>query len=235
MASAKKNAAGIKQIPKSAYKFMVAILSFFHAKNYNIFMSSIILLGIKHCGKSTQGKLLAKHFSCPFFDTDDEITALTGKSPREIYTEQGKEAFLAAEKEACERLVQKLGCEQKTVIATGGGICNNPAALEAIHKIGKFVFLNADEKTASNRIVWEIKYDSDGSMKNLPAYIASKNPRNVQEVRGIFHDFYKERQKIYKDLCDVEVKLAHSASKSENMKKILTALGIVGAQSVLDC
>ena len=55
-------------------------------------MSSIILLGIKHCGKSTQGKLLAKYFNCPFFDTDDEIEVLTGKSPRQIYTEQGKEA-----------------------------------------------------------------------------------------------------------------------------------------------
>ena len=191
-------------------------------------MSSIILLGIKHCGKSTQGKMLAKHSDCPFFDTDDEVELLTGKSPRQIYTEQGKKAFLKAEKEACEKLAEKLGAEQKAVIATGGGICNNPAALEALHKIGKFVFLNADEKTAANRIVWEIKYDSDGTMKNLPAYIANKNPKNVQEVRAIFHDFYEERQKIYKDLCDVEVKLEHSASKSENMKKILTALGIVG-------
>ena len=117
---------------------------------------------------------------------------------------------------------------EMAVIATGGGICNNPEALEVLHGLGKFVFLNADEKTAANRIVWEIKYDYDGTMKNLPAYIANKNPKNVQEVRAIFHDFYEERQKIYKDLCDVEVKLEHSASKSENMKKILTALGIVG-------
>lgn len=187
-------------------------------------MSSIILLGIKHCGKSTQGKLLAKHFNCSFFDTDDEVTALTGKSPREIYSSQGKEAFLEAEKKACEKLAESSGTENCSVIATGGGICNNPAALEALHKIGKFVFLNADEKTAANRIVWEIKYDSDGSMKNLPAYIANKNPKNVSEVREIFHNFYEERQKIYKDLCDVEVKMEHSASKSENMKRILNAL-----------
>ena len=153
-------------------------------------MSSIILLGIKHCGKSTQGKLLAKHFDCPFFDTDDEVTVLTGKNPRQIYTEQGKEAFLEAEKQACEKLADKLSSINKAVIATGGGICNNPAALEVLHKLGTFVFLNADEKTAANRIVWEIKYDSDGAMKNLPAYIANKNPANVKDVRAIFHDFY---------------------------------------------
>ena len=34
---------------------------------------SIILIGIKHSGKSTQGKELAKHFGTSFFDTDDVI------------------------------------------------------------------------------------------------------------------------------------------------------------------
>ena len=53
-------------------------------------MRSIILLGIKHCGKSTQGKLLSNHLGCPFFDTDDEVTKLTGKSPRELYIQLGK-------------------------------------------------------------------------------------------------------------------------------------------------
>lgn len=181
-------------------------------------------MGIKHCGKSTQGRLLAKQFDCPFFDTDDEVTNLTGKSPRQIYTEQGKEAFIEAEKLACQKLADKLSSINMAVIATGGGICNNPAALEVLHKVGTFVFLNADEKTAANRIVWEIKYDSDGKMMNLPAYIANKNPANVKDVRNIFHDFYEERQKIYKDLCDVEVKMEHSSSKTENMNRILNKL-----------
>lgn len=192
-------------------------------------MNSIILLGIKHCGKSTQGKLLSKHFDCPFYDTDDEVTALTGKSPREIYTEQGKDAFIEAERQACEKLAEKITSSEggASVIATGGGICNNPAALEALHKIGKFVFLNADEKTAADRIVREIKYDGVGVMKNLPAYISKENPESVSDVRAIFHNFYEERQKIYKDLCDIEVNLNYNATKAENMEKILNALGIV--------
>ena len=197
-------------------------------------MNSIILLGIKHCGKSTQGKLLAKHFDCPFFDTDDEITASTGKSPREIYTELGKEAFFEAEQKSCEKLAEKILARTDqdkndavvSVIATGGGICNNQAALESLHKIGKFVFLNADEKTAADRIIREIKYDGVGVMKNLPAYIAKENPKNVSEVRDIFHSFYEERQRIYKNLCDIEVKLEHSASKQENMEKIINALAL---------
>ena len=193
-------------------------------------MSSIILLGIKHCGKTTQGKLLSKHFSCPFFDTDDEVTALTGKTPRELYSELGKDAFLEAEKNACKRLAEKLSASERAVIATGGGICNNPDALAELHKIGTFLFLNADEKTASDRIVREIAYDAVGSMKNLPAYIAKENPKNVQDVRAIFHNFYIERQKLYQALCDIEIKLEHSASKSENTKKILACIEADGGK-----
>lgn len=192
-------------------------------------MSCIVLLGIKHCGKSTQGKILAKHFKCPFFDTDDEITFLTGKTAREIYVEQGKEAFLAVEKDICKKLSEDSRLVHQSekvtaVIATGGGVCNNSEALDYLHKIGLFVFLNADEKTAADRIVNEIKYDGVGMMKNLPAYIANKNPQNVMEVREIFHKYYEERRKIYAGLCDVEVKLEHSASKTENMKNILSKL-----------
>ena len=34
--------------------------------------NSIVLMGCKHCGKSTQGKLLAEKLGVSFFDTDEE-------------------------------------------------------------------------------------------------------------------------------------------------------------------
>ena len=51
-------------------------------------MKTIVLMGIKHCGKSTQGKIISQKLGLPFYDTDDVITLLTGKTPREIYTEK---------------------------------------------------------------------------------------------------------------------------------------------------
>ncbi|MBQ1794978.1 MAG: shikimate kinase, partial [Treponema sp.] len=48
---------------------------------------TIALMGIKHCGKSTQGKILAKKMGSDFYDTDEVIAEQTGKSPRQIYTE----------------------------------------------------------------------------------------------------------------------------------------------------
>mgnify|MGYP003541431241 FL=1 len=65
-------------------------------------MKTIVLMGIKHCGKSTQGKIISQKLGLPFYDTDDVITLLTGKTPREIYTEKGAEGFMEAEKYACE-------------------------------------------------------------------------------------------------------------------------------------
>ncbi len=184
-------------------------------------MKSIVLMGIKHCGKSTQGKLLARELNVPFYDTDDVVTELSGKTPRQIYTESGQEAFLETELKACEHvacLVEQSG--ESAVIATGGGICANKMALEALHKIGTFVFLIADESVAANRIIREARVLADGTIQNLPAYIAKKNPRSIQEARDYFHEFYVERTKIYSDLSDVSIRMDNSA-KTENMHRIL--------------
>ena len=79
--------------------------------------TSIVLMGIKHCGKSTLGKALASRLECPFFDTDDLITELTQKTPRQIFTEQGAEGFEKAECNACKALAKKSEDEvQKTEI-----------------------------------------------------------------------------------------------------------------------
>ena len=189
-------------------------------------MASIVLMGIKHCGKSTQAKRLGAELGLENFDTDDLITEMTGATPREIYTKAGEEVFKAAEKNACDFLVAKIRNEKKDcVIATGGGICKNPDALESLRAVGRLVFLNSPENAAADRIVREIQTDSNGKMTGLPAYIANKNPKNVDEVRKIFHDFYVDRVKIYESLADVTVSMGND-SKAENTIKILAILGL---------
>ncbi len=186
-------------------------------------MKNVILLGIKHCGKSTQGKLLSSRLSLPFFDTDDMIFELTKKTPREIYASDGKEAFLKAEAEACRVLSKK---SERFVAATGGGFCTNDEAVSILKPCGLFVFLEADEKTAGDRIVREIKISEDGKMSNLPAYIKSENPSSIEEVRAIFHRFFEERTALYRSICDVCVKML-PVSKEENLLRIVHALSLL--------
>lgn len=189
-------------------------------------MDSIILMGIKHCGKSTQARLLSQQLNIPAYDTDDLIQEENGMSPRQIYSTKGESEFKLAEEKACRNLKQKLE-EKKScaVIATGGGICNNPEAVKILKSLGNCVFLQADEVLAADRIVREVTVNEDGKLENLPAYIAKKNPRSIQEVRDIFHLFYEERTKIYSEISDVTVVMGN-APKHINTAQILKSLNL---------
>ena len=184
----------------------------------------IILLGIKHCGKSTLGRFLSKRLRCPFYDTDDVITEMTGYSPRQIYHEQGAKAFMEAEAQACDYLARYLATlgENEFVIATGGGICGNQQALDSLQRLGFFLFLEVPETVAAQRIIDEIEWE-DGKMKNLPAYIQRENPGSPEEVSRIFSGFYKERTKLYRQLAQITCPL-QGASPEENCQLIQQAL-----------
>lgn len=186
---------------------------------------SIILMGIKHCGKSTQGRIISKKLSVPFFDTDDVIFEMTGKTPRQIYTELGNEGFQEAEEKACSFLLEKINssAEKNAVIATGGGICGNKKALDVLKKIGTFVFLKTPERIASFRVLREISVAQDGTLLNVPAFIAKKNPRSVADAKKIFHDFFIERECIYEQLADIVIDMS-SSSKEANAAKIIESV-----------
>lgn len=179
-------------------------------------------MGIKHCGKSTQARRLSSHFGCPCFDTDDIITELTGKSPRELYQYEGVQAFMDAEEKACLEVTSRIGSEG-AVIATGGGICNNEKAIAVLRQAGTLIFLNAEEKTAADRIVREVHITEDGSLLNLPAYIAKENPHSIEEVRASFHRFYETRVKKYAAVCDIRIDLGN-LQKEENTRRIIDAV-----------
>ena len=57
----------------------------------------VVLAGIKHCGKSTLGRMLARRWNVPLVDTDLELEAefarRTGRAAgsREIFRELGEE------------------------------------------------------------------------------------------------------------------------------------------------
>ena len=186
---------------------------------------SIVLMGIKHCGKSTQGRIISKKLSVPFFDTDDVVFEMTGKTPRQIYTELGNEGFQEAEEKACLFLLEKINssAEKNAVIATGGGICGNKKALDVLKKIGTFVFLKTPERIASFRVLREISVAQDGTLLNVPAFIAKKNPRSVADAKKIFHDFFIERECIYEQLADVVIDMS-SSSKEANAAKIIESV-----------
>lgn len=184
----------------------------------------IILLGIKHCGKSTLGRMLGKHFHCSFYDTDDIISQITNRSPREIYQTDGAQAFMEAETHACDYLAEQLFSSKETeyVIATGGGICNNKEALAILQKLGFFFYLEVPKEVATQRIVNKIHWEN-GVMQNLPAYVAKENPVTIEDVAEIFGRFYDTRTAQYRKLAQIICKLTEG-NPEENCKLVIDTL-----------
>ena len=165
--------------------------------------NSIILTGVKHCGKTTIGKLLAKRLDCLFFDTDEVIQKVTKKSVRDLYNEFGVSTFMQTE---------------------GGGICDNPQALIELSPLGKIVFLDTDEETIIQRVFADAKYNATtNTVIGIPAYIAKKQPKSVEEAIVFFKKIYEERVEVYKKAADIIFQM-ESDSAEKNLIKLLGVL-----------
>ncbi|MFM2407947.1 MAG: shikimate kinase [Pseudomonadota bacterium] len=78
---------------------------------------NLTLVGMMGSGKSTMGRILAKHLDKSFFDSDIEIQARTGVSIPHIFDVEGEAGFRQREAAEIATILQR----QQTVLATGGG------------------------------------------------------------------------------------------------------------------
>jgi len=152
-------------------------------------MGYIFLTGPKHCGKTSIGKNLASFLSCVFIDIDEDITKKTGKTPRELYKENPA-LFQKAEAEALAAFVNA-GGTGKRVVATGGGIIDNPEAVTLLALLkntdAKIVYLNISAAAAWKRI----------NAGELPPFLQTDNP---QETHRLLHD---RRAAAYLEFADI--------------------------------
>ena len=186
--------------------------------------NSIVLMGCKHCGKTTQGKLLAQKLGVDFIDTDDEIGRLRGVDFRTLYQTKGVTEFTLAEEEACSTIIKEHQGQQ-LVIATGGGICDNPPALNALRTCGTFVFLRLDIKYSISRIMAKIEQTEFGTFKNAPAYVLDQNPASMKDIEDILMKKYTDRYQQYQSIADFIVDIKN-APVEENFQTLLGALQI---------
>jgi len=159
-------------------------------------MQIIVLVGPKHSGKTSAGRELAVLLSGDFVDLDEHITRKTGKSPRALYIE-GPEVFKRAETEALAALLsdlpEKIKFASSLVIASGGGLIDNPDALLLLKKNPAVtsVFLDISVKTAWERI------ERAGE---LPPFLKTENP---QETHRSLHE---RRAAAYRQFASLVIK-----------------------------
>lgn len=184
---------------------------------------NIVILGLKHSGKSTLGKRMASKFGYDFFDTDDLIEKKAKMSVRELYNSQGSQAFSLMEEQVCAELAQTTFKDGNNIIATGGGICDNEPALMNLRAADAFVFLKNDLNISVNRIVRKIKTDENGEFTGVPAFIKAKNPKTLEEIRTLLLEKFTERAARYTAASDIVVELG-DAPIEDNLEILINAV-----------
>ena len=99
---------------------------------------NIVLVGMPGCGKTKKGRMVAQMLGREFVDADIYLAEKLGRTPAEIITSDGEEAFRRAETE----VLAELGRRSGLVIATGGGCVTREENYPLLHQNGRIVCLD---------------------------------------------------------------------------------------------
>lgn len=137
---------------------------------------NIVLVGFMGTGKTTVGKLLAKHMNWCFVDTDQLVEQREGKLIPELFATRGEAYFRSVEVEVIHECMQK-SCH---IVATGGGSVLNKTNRERMRENGFVVALTAEADT----IIRRVKHD-----KNRPL-LHGNVEENVRKILAERRDAY---------------------------------------------
>ncbi|MBW4560715.1 MAG: shikimate kinase [Mojavia pulchra JT2-VF2] len=108
---------------------------------------NLYLIGMMGSGKTTVGRLLAKHLGYGFVDTDNVIVQAAGKSINQLFAESGEAAFRQLESD----VLAQVCAYTKLTIATGGGIVLKRENWSYLHH-GLIVWLDVPVELLYNRL-----------------------------------------------------------------------------------
>lgn len=156
---------------------------------------SIVLIGMKGCGKTTLGKLLAQKLQLTFIDSDAAIEQMHWQEKgealpfREIFKRYGGEYFSALEARTLQHIAQE-GKTMQFVLACGGQTPLREKNQQVLRKLGPIVFLQIDEPVLLKRIL----------AQGVPAFF----PYPDDPAKSL-HELLAERLPIYKKLADITI------------------------------
>ena len=152
-------------------------------------------MGMKHCGKTTLGRLLSQRVALPFEDLDERVCRIyldrTGKALpiRELFWTLGKPLFQELEVEGIKHLAETYGVgplKPSCILALGGGTIENSKALSHLDPFGYYVYLEEKEEILLDRIL----------QGGIPSFLSEWDPA------GDFHRLYEHRTALYRAKAD---------------------------------
>ena len=103
-------------------------------------LTSIVLIGMPGCGKTTVGRALAEKLGRTFVDLDEEIVRRAGTSIPEIFAREGEAGF--RERESA--LVREFGERTGLVVSTGCGVVTRRENYIPLKQNGLLLHLRRD-------------------------------------------------------------------------------------------
>jgi shikimate kinase len=144
----------------------------------------VVLVGMMGSGKSTVGRRLARRWGWRFVDSDTQVEAVTGRTVRQIFEEDGEASFRAEESAA---LAAALADRTPAVVAAAGGVVLDPGNRQRLRAAGVVVWL-----TAAPEVLAERATRSGGGHRPLLA----------EDPVGAMQRLADERASLYADVAD---------------------------------
>jgi len=140
----------------------------------------IILIGFMGSGKTTVAKKLGEKLDLKVIEMDDLIIKKSGKSIRQIFSENGEAQFRELETKVAKNLEKR----DKCIISTGGGVVMSKINIGYLKENGKIIFL----KTSFLEITERLKNNND---------------RPLFKDKKMAKKLFIFRQKLYEEYADL--------------------------------
>ncbi len=177
----------------------------------------IILVGMKGCGKTTLGTLLAEKLQIPFIDSDASIEKMHEQERgeaipfREIFKKYGEQYFSALDAKTLKHFAKESG-NTDFVFACGGRTPLQEENQEILSGLGKVIFLEVEKAVLLKRIL----------AQGIPAFFPYQN-----DPEKSLNELLTERVAAYKKLADITIDVSNGTSE-EVVTAILTELRAYG-------
>lgn len=148
------------------------------------------LVGMMGSGKTSAGRLAARHLGVEFSDTDEEVARRKGCSIPQLWAELGEAAFRELEKVAVQELATRGG-----VVATGGGAVLDATNRHTMVTTGPVVWLEATPSVLSARL----RHCEDRPLLAVPD----------RERESVIAQRLEERKKLYAEVATHRISTDH--------------------------
>jgi len=141
-------------------------------------------------GKTTVARIAAERLGRDVIDSDQVIERLTGRTVRQIFADDGEQAFRSYETAA---LLDALATDRPAVIAAAGGVVLREENRTAL-------------KQANARVVWLC---ASPDVLVGRAMSGGHRPLLDEDPAGTLQRMFREREDLYREVADAIVLVDH--------------------------